>query len=70
MRIVNAMVRDRGMYICTAENAGGVAQASAIVEVERKHCMAKSDRLWSSIETVDLTCVDEWKITSVNLKRF
>ena len=30
------MVRDRGMYICTAENAGGVAQASAIVEVERK----------------------------------
>ena len=30
------MVRDRGMYICTAENPGGVAQASAIVEVERE----------------------------------
>ncbi|XP_046437149.1 basement membrane-specific heparan sulfate proteoglycan core protein-like isoform X37 [Daphnia pulex] len=36
LRIVNAMVRDRGMYICTAENPGGVAQASAIVEVERR----------------------------------
>ena len=30
------MVRDRGMYICTAENPGGIAQASAILEVERK----------------------------------
>lgn len=35
LRIVNAMVRDRGMYICSAENAGGLAQASAIIEVER-----------------------------------
>ena len=30
------MVRDRGMYICTAENPAGIAQASAIVEVERR----------------------------------
>ena len=36
LRIINAVVRDRGMYICSAENPGGVAQASAIVEVERE----------------------------------
>ena len=36
LRVVNAMVRDRGMYICSAENSGGLAQASAIVEVERR----------------------------------
>lgn len=36
LRIVNAVVSDRGMYVCTAENAGGVAQTAAIVEVERK----------------------------------
>lgn len=36
LRITNAVVSDRGMYVCTAENAGGTAQAAAIVEVERK----------------------------------
>ena len=32
----NAAVSDRGMYICTAENAGGSARASGIIEVERR----------------------------------
>ncbi|XP_042860326.1 basement membrane-specific heparan sulfate proteoglycan core protein-like isoform X47 [Penaeus japonicus] len=36
LRITNAVVSDRGMYVCTAENAGGTAQAAAIVEVERR----------------------------------
>lgn len=36
LRIISAVVSDRGMYVCTAENAGGTAQAAAIVEVERK----------------------------------
>ena len=36
LRITSAMVRDRGMYICSAENAGGTSQASAIIEVERE----------------------------------
>lgn len=38
------MVRDRGMYICSAENAGGLAQASAIIEVERKNLL-----LWKAV---------------------
>jgi hypothetical protein len=36
LRIISALVRDRGVYICTAENAGGSAVTSAVVEVERK----------------------------------
>ncbi|XP_047486487.1 basement membrane-specific heparan sulfate proteoglycan core protein-like isoform X27 [Penaeus chinensis] len=36
LRIISAVVSDRGMYVCTAENAGGTAQAAAIVEVERR----------------------------------
>jgi hypothetical protein len=36
LRIINALVRDRGVYICTAENAGGSSVTSAVVEVERK----------------------------------
>ena len=32
----NAAVSDRGMYMCTAENAGGSARATSIVEVERR----------------------------------
>ncbi|KAJ9584666.1 hypothetical protein L9F63_020991, partial [Diploptera punctata] len=36
LRILNALVRDRGVYICTAENAGGISQSSAVVEVERR----------------------------------
>jgi hypothetical protein len=42
LRIINALVRDRGVYICTAENTGGSSVASAVVEVERK---------WSEITT-------------------
>ena len=34
--IRDARVEDRGMYICTAENPGGSARASAIIEVERR----------------------------------
>ena len=30
----NAVVADRGMYLCTAENPGGSARASSILEVE------------------------------------
>lgn len=37
LRINNAVVSDRGMYVCTAKNEGGIAQAAAIVEVERKY---------------------------------
>ncbi|XP_071516712.1 basement membrane-specific heparan sulfate proteoglycan core protein-like isoform X3 [Panulirus ornatus] len=36
LRITDAVINDRGMYICTAENEGGAAQAAAIVEVERR----------------------------------
>ncbi|KAK3867232.1 hypothetical protein Pcinc_027289 [Petrolisthes cinctipes] len=36
LRINNAMVNDRGMYVCTAQNDAGSAQAAAIVEVERR----------------------------------
>jgi hypothetical protein len=36
LRIINALVRDRGVYICTAENTAGSTAASAVVEVERK----------------------------------
>ncbi|XP_021927336.1 basement membrane-specific heparan sulfate proteoglycan core protein isoform X6 [Zootermopsis nevadensis] len=36
LRIINALVRDRGVYICTAENAGGSSVTSAVVEVERR----------------------------------
>lgn len=32
----NAAVSDRGMYLCTAQNSGGSARASAIIEVERR----------------------------------
>jgi len=36
LTITNAAVSDRGMYICTAENSGGSARASSILEVERR----------------------------------
>ncbi|PNF14537.1 hypothetical protein B7P43_G15031, partial [Cryptotermes secundus] len=36
LRIINALVRDRGVYICTAENAGGSSVTSAVIEVERR----------------------------------
>ena len=34
LRVRGAAVADRGMYLCTAESAGGSARASAILEVE------------------------------------
>jgi dystroglycan 1 len=36
LRIVQAKVEDRGLYVCLAENVAGRAQATAIVEVERR----------------------------------
>ncbi|CAG0883138.1 unnamed protein product [Darwinula stevensoni] len=36
LRIINASVRDRGMYVCTAENEGGVAKTYTLLEVERR----------------------------------
>lgn len=36
LKINSALVRNRGVYVCTVQNEGGTSQASAIVEVERK----------------------------------
>ncbi|XP_065579048.1 basement membrane-specific heparan sulfate proteoglycan core protein-like isoform X5 [Artemia franciscana] len=36
LRIPNAKIDDRGVYVCMAENDGGVTQAAAIVEVDRR----------------------------------
>lgn len=36
LRIVNVMIRDRGVYICTGESAGGTARAQAFLEVDRR----------------------------------
>ncbi|XP_066985998.1 basement membrane-specific heparan sulfate proteoglycan core protein [Macrobrachium rosenbergii] len=36
LRITDAVVSDRGMYVCSARNDGGTAQAASIVEVERR----------------------------------
>lgn len=41
LRITNAMVNDRGMYICTAQNDAGSAQAAAIVEVESMYTILR-----------------------------
>ena len=35
LRITQAMLDDRGNYICMAQNSEGRARASAIVEVQR-----------------------------------
>lgn len=37
LRIQQAVPSDRGLYVCTTENRAGSAQASSIVEVERKY---------------------------------
>jgi len=37
LRILEAKPEDRGLYVCRAENAAGVAQASVSVEVERMY---------------------------------
>lgn len=36
LRIINAQVSDRGVYICRVSSPIGSYEASAIVEVERK----------------------------------
>ncbi|CAG0921774.1 unnamed protein product [Notodromas monacha] len=36
LRITTVLVRDRGMYECSAENAGGVAKGYGLLEVERR----------------------------------
>ncbi|XP_052124491.1 basement membrane-specific heparan sulfate proteoglycan core protein isoform X6 [Frankliniella occidentalis] len=36
LKINNALVRNRGVYVCTVQNDGGTSQASTILEVERR----------------------------------
>ena len=36
LRIVRAEMHDRGVYICSASNANGQAQSSAVVDIERQ----------------------------------
>ena len=36
LRIENAQVTDRGMYVCDATSSGGSARAVTVIEVERK----------------------------------
>ncbi|XP_050052982.1 basement membrane-specific heparan sulfate proteoglycan core protein-like isoform X1 [Aphis gossypii] len=36
LRIPSAQVKDRGIYVCKATNEGGTAQASSIIDVERR----------------------------------
>lgn len=37
LRILNAQIGDRGVYLCTAESNGLTAETSTIIEVERKY---------------------------------
>lgn len=37
LRILNAQIADRGVYLCTAESDGVITEASTIIEVERKY---------------------------------
>ena len=41
MRITDAQMEDRGIYVCRAENSAGIAQGWVVVEIESKY----SDRL-------------------------
>ena len=36
LSIQNAQVYDRGMYMCTAQNPGGSARSTSVVEIERR----------------------------------
>lgn len=36
LKIRNAQVTDRGMYVCDAQNSGGSARAVTVIEVERR----------------------------------
>ena len=40
LEIRDANIQDRGLYVCRAENSGGVIQQSSIVEVERREIPA------------------------------
>lgn len=37
LRILSAQVKDRGVYVCKIDGPAGLAQSSAIVEVESKY---------------------------------
>ena len=40
LEIRDALVEDRGLYVCRSENSGGVIQQSSIVEIERREIPA------------------------------
>ena len=39
LRITQATMEDRGIYICDVSNVAGRAMASGIVDIERKLCL-------------------------------
>ena len=43
LRITQATMEDRGIYICHVSNVAGRAMASGIVDIERKLC------LWNNV---------------------
>ncbi|XP_069115040.1 basement membrane-specific heparan sulfate proteoglycan core protein-like isoform X2 [Argopecten irradians] len=53
LRIVDAKMEDRGIYVCRAENSAGVDQGWAIVEVERR-MMPKIDFYPSGSQTISI----------------
>ncbi|XP_021372607.1 basement membrane-specific heparan sulfate proteoglycan core protein-like isoform X2 [Mizuhopecten yessoensis] len=53
LRIVDARMEDRGIYVCRAENSAGVDQGWAIVEVERR-MMPKIDFYPSETQTISI----------------
>ncbi|RWS13478.1 low-density lipoprotein receptor-related protein 2-like protein, partial [Dinothrombium tinctorium] len=40
LKILEAMVEDRGLYVCKGQNSEGIAQAAGIVEIERREIPA------------------------------
>ena len=49
LRVTNAAVSDRGMYICTSTNQAGTAQAAAILEVERMFYISYIKKCYDSL---------------------
>lgn len=45
LRIINAQVSDRGVYICRVAGPTGIYEASAIIEVERKFVVSKKNKI-------------------------
>jgi len=45
LRIINAQVSDRGVYICRVTSPAGYYEASAIIEVERKPVGLKKNKI-------------------------